>query len=256
MNHVWMRHFGEPLVESVFDFGLRAKKPKLAKLLDHLAADFMENGWSFRRLHRVIATSRTYRLGASSLDADSTTLANDPKNHYLWRMNTRRMEAQVVRDCIIQLAGKLDPTLGGPSVKPDSGMRRSIYFQHSRDQQDKFLKIFNDADHLQCYRRIESIVPQQALALANSKLSIEMSPLIAERINQAAEEKGGDGFIKQAFKTLLGRTPSDEEIKECRTFMNELSVLPSKTKGPTLEKRIRARLVHTLLNHNDFISIR
>ncbi|SVE55241.1 uncharacterized protein METZ01_LOCUS508095, partial [marine metagenome] len=100
VNHVWLRHFGEPLVESVDDFGLRAKRPVQAELLDTLAADFMESGWSFRHLHRLITTSRAYRLSSSTAKADPKTLAADPNNHYYWRMNTRRMEAQVVRDSL------------------------------------------------------------------------------------------------------------------------------------------------------------
>ncbi|MFP6899861.1 MAG: PSD1 and planctomycete cytochrome C domain-containing protein [Opitutales bacterium] len=256
VNHVWLRHFGEPLVESTFDFGLRSKKPMHVALLDHLAADFMESGWSFRRLHRLIVTSKAYRLSASAADADSATLTNDPDNQFLWRMNTRRMEAQVIRDCLLQLAGKLDVTLGGPSLKPGSGNRRSLYFQHSRDQQDKFLKMFNDADHLQCYRRSESIVPQQALALSNSKLALGMAGVIAERIHQSSVKDDQDAFIVQAFTTLLGRSPDEQEKKECQAFLGELSDLLSKRKTANSDGRIRARFVHALLNHNDFISIR
>ena len=256
VNHVWMRHFGEPLVESVFDFGLRAKKPKLVELLDHLSADFMDSGWSFRHLHKVITNSRSYRFSASTINADKGTTAKDPENHYLWRMNTRRMEAQVVRDCLLQLAGKLDTSLGGPSLKPGSGMRRSIYFQHSRDQQDKFLKIFNDADHLQCYRRSESVVPQQALALSNSKLALEMAVEISRKIQSTIKSKDMDAFTEQAFFTLLGRMPEKQETKECLKFRQQLSDLLSKQKGTSSSERIQTRLVHALMNHNDFISIR
>jgi hypothetical protein len=171
-------------------------------------------------------------------------------------MNTRRMEAQVVRDCLLHLAGKLETTLGGPSIKPGSGNRRSLYFQHSRDQQDKFLKMFNDADHLQCYRRSESIVPQQALALSNSKLAIEMARLIAEGISQGSPKDDREAFIEQTFTTLLGRLPDEDEKKECNTFFDELSDLLSNGKTASSNGRVRARFVHALLNHNDFISIR
>ena len=201
VNHVWLRHFGEPLVETMDDFGLRAKPPMQQQLLDHLAADFMEHGWSFRRLHRQITTSRTYRLSSSTAGADANTLAADPNNHFYWRMNARRMEAQVVRDSLLHLAGALDLQRGGPSLNPgDAVRRRSLYFKHSRDQQDKLLKMFNDADHLNCYRRTESIVPQQALALSNSKLAIEMAGAIAGKIEDAE-------FVDIAFEWLLGRRP-------------------------------------------------
>jgi len=250
VNHVWLRHFGEPLVESVDDFGLRAKRPIQAELLDYLAADFMESGWSFRQLHRLITTSRAYRLSSSTVKADPKTLATDPNNYYYWRMNTRRMEAQVVRDSLLQLAGVLDTEMGGPSVNPgDAVRRRSIYFKHSRDQQDKFLKMFNDADHLQCYRRTESIVPQQALALSNSKLAIEMSGLIAGKIE-------GENFVESVFVVLLGRKPDLIERQECLKTLGELEAESKKTKKANPTQRARRGLVHALLNHNDFVSVR
>ncbi len=254
VNHVWVRHFGEPLVETVDDFGLRAKPPAQQLLLDHLAADFMANGWSFRRLHRLIVTSRTYQRRTTTAGADAKTLAADPNNHSYWRMNTRRMEAQVVRDSLLHLAGVLDPQLGGPSLNPgDAVRRRSLYFKHSRDQQDKLLKMFNDADHLQCYRRTESIVPQQALALSNSKLAIEMAGRIEER------ERGGEGeaaFVDRVFLLLLGRKPDAEEKGACLATLKELESVAKKAGKGNVAQRARRGLVHALLNHNDFVSVR
>ena len=250
VNHVWLRHFGEPLVESVDDFGLRAKPPAQQLLLDHLAADFMANGWSFRRLHRLMVTSQTYQRRTTTAGADAKTLAADPNNHSYWRMNTRRMEAQVVRDSLLHLAGVLDPQLGGPSLNPgDAVRRRSLYFKHSRDQQDKLLKMFNDADHLQCYRRTESIVPQQALALANSKLAIEMAGLIAGKIE-------ADDFVGATYKLLLGRQPDADERRECEAALAELEQVATTAKKANPAQRARRGLVHALLNHNDFVSVR
>ena len=250
VNHVWLRHFGEPLVESVFDFGLRAKRPVQAELLDTLAVEFMESGWSFRHLHRLIVTSRTYRLRSTTAGADPKTLVADPNNHFYWRMNTRRMEAQVVRDSLLHLAGVLDTKMSGPSINPgDVARRRSLYFKHSRDQQDKLLKMFNDADHLQCYRRSESIVPQQALALSNSKLAIEMSGLIAKKI-------GSEGFVESTFEILLGRKPDSTERQECLKTLVGLEAAAKKEKKANPAQRARRGLVHALLNHNDFVSVR
>ena len=230
-----MRHFGQPLVESVFDFGLRTKKPPQAVLLDHLAAEFMEANWSFRHLHRLMVSSKTYRLGTSIRGAPPANLAKDLSNNFYWRMNTRRMEAQLVRDSLLQIAGKLDTAMGGPSIAPGSGNRRSLYFQHSRDQQDKFLKMFNDADHLQCYRRSESVVPQQALAMSNSKLAIDIASAIAVQLSQASPENDQDAFVEKAFQTLLGRDPDKLEREECTIFIEEISQLLSRGKGNTID---------------------
>jgi hypothetical protein len=260
VNQVWMRHFGEPLVESVFDFGLRAKQPLHADVLDYLAADFMEHRWSFKRLHRLIVTSETYQLSSSVLDADTATLGADADNNYYWRMNTRRMESQVVRDSLLHLAGALDITLGGPSLDVGNGSsRRSLYYKHSRDSQDKFLSMFDDADLLQCYRRSESIVPQQALALANSDVSMQSAATIATRISNSLDSSDQRLFVRIAIETMLGRVPLDHEEECCLEFCEALTVLLQSDKSiaeADLAARVRTRLVHSLLNHNDFISIR
>ncbi len=257
VNHVWMRHFGEPLVETVFDFGLQAKQPVHAELLDYLASEFIESGWSFRHLHRLMVTSRAYQLRSSTLDADPATLAADPNNAYYWRMNTRRMESQVVRDSLLHLAGTIDLTLGGPSVKPGpESRRRSLYFTHSAETHDKFLTMFDDADLMQCYRRSESIVPQQALALSNSELALTASQQIAQRIGDNDPEANLEQFIEQAFFALLARLPNEEEVRQCTQFSHDMAVLRNDMNAAELDARIRARLVHVLINHNDFISIR
>jgi hypothetical protein len=254
VNHVWLRHFGQPLVESVFDFGLRAKQPVQSEVLDFLAYEFIASGWSFRHLHRLIVTSGAYRLASTTLGADKNTLQNDPDNQLYWRMNTTRMESQVVRDSVLSLAGKLDLTVGGPSINPATeSSRRSLYFQHSRDQQDKFLEMFDDADELQCYRRSESIVPQQALALSNSKLAIEMSAHIARRFSHSADHASRNQFIQTTFRSLLGRIASEAEMTECLEYFNRLSEV---TVAEPSEIRMRARFVHAILNHNDFVTIR
>lgn len=260
VNHVWLRHFGEPLVESVFDYGLRAKKPQHSELLDYLAAEFMEHDWSFKHLHRLIVTSDAYQLSSSIKHADAVTLAADPENRYYWRANTRRMESQVVRDSLLYLAGTLDLTRGGPPLDVGNGTnRRSLYYRHSRDSQDKFLSMFDDADLLQCYRRSESIVPQQALALANSEVSMQNAAKIASRITQTLPNSEQRLFIRTAIEIILGRLPVEHEEQYCLTFCEDLRTLLQSEQSiadADIATRVRTRLVHSLLNHNDFVSIR
>ncbi|MDA7920626.1 DUF1553 domain-containing protein [Verrucomicrobiales bacterium] len=253
VNHVWLRHFGEPLVATVSDFGRQAPAPIHQALLDFLAAEFMESGWSFRHLHRLLVTSETYRRSSSNAGAPSESLEKDPNNLFYWRMNPRRMESQVVRDSLLQLAGKLDLTMGGPSMKYEkAGNRRSLYFTHSPDAIDPFLKTFDDADLLQCYRRSESVVPQQALALSNSKLALESSQAIAETLGTEAQT---EKFIELAFRAILARPPGGDEISECLEYLAELRALSEKVEE-TDEFRYRSQLVHALINHNDFVTIR
>src|SRR5262249_9789186 len=94
VNHIWARHFGRPLVETVFDFGRKGARPSHPELLDWLAVEFMESGWSMKYLHRLMVTSAAYQL-SSSAAGDARTVAADPANRYYWRMNPTRMEAQV-----------------------------------------------------------------------------------------------------------------------------------------------------------------
>lgn len=245
VNHVWMRHFGEPLVDSVFDFGRQAKEPEHLALLDFLASEFMESGWSFRHLHRLLVTSEAWRRDTSTAKVDSQTREKDPENRFYWRMNPRRMEAQVVRDSLLHMSGELDLTRGGPSVAPDGkSKRRSLYFTHSPEKRSLFLATFDDADLLQCYRRGESVVPQQALALSNSELAFDAS----EKMASLLEEDGNRELIADLFLTILGRDPSAQETSECETFLSLFS--------PKENERARSRLVHALLNHNDFVTIR
>ncbi|MCR9197389.1 MAG: DUF1553 domain-containing protein [Planctomycetaceae bacterium] len=263
VNHVWLRHFGEPLVDSVFDFGLRTPEPVHRRLLDFLAWDLMNHGWSFRRLHRQIVLSDAYQRTSSVKGAAAKTQQLDPDNTCLWRMNARRMEAQVVRDSLLHLAGTLDLTGGGPPVDSEQSRRRSLYFRHSRDDRNRFLSMFDDADLLQCYRRSESIVPVQALALANSRLSLQSAGQIAEQIeNRLPPAAANPVFIQAAFKLLLGRPARPAEARVCATFcqqmaqQREASAPLAQERGVDRQRQIRTRLIHSLLNHNDFITIR
>ena len=254
VNHIWLRHFGKPLVESVSDFGLRASKPVHLDILDFLACELIDSGWSMKHLHRLIVTSKAYQR--SSLAGNDENLKIDRDNVYLWRMNSRRMESQVLRDSLLSLAGELDLTLGGPSIAVGTGKRRSIYFRHSRDDKDKFLATFDDADFLQCYRRQESVLPQQALALSNSKLSHDMASGIAAKLTSALADDSFEDFAESAFALLLGREATSEELLECHGFRQELRELYPDLSEVECNQRVRSKLVHVLLNHNDFVSIR
>jgi hypothetical protein len=254
VNHIWLRHFGTPLVESVFDFGLRAPKPRHQDILDLLACELVDSGWSMKHIHRLIVNSQAYRR--SSVPKGETNLRLDSDNTFLWRMNTLRMESQVLRDSLLKLAGELDPKIGGPSIAVGNGNRRSLYFRHSRDDKDKFLATFDDADFLQCYRRQESVLPQQALALANSKLSHEMAEGIALRILEQVDGDAFPDFTAVVFELLLGRKATEAELSECERFRIELTELYEDLPAVEIKQRVRTRLVHAMLNHNDFISIR
>ncbi len=217
VNHIWARHIGKPLVTTVFDFGRKGTPPTHPELLDWLAIELVEHGWSMKHIHRLIVTSNTYRLSSSSAGASAKTLAADPENRYYWRGNPIRMEAELVRDSLLSLAGELDPTRGGPPIPAadEKSRRRSLYFFHSHNEYMTFLSMFDDASVLECYRRAESIVPQQALALENSPLAAAMAEKIARRIAADNPNAADRDFVRAAFLTVLAVEPTRRGTERC-----------------------------------------
>ncbi|MEQ2009547.1 MAG: DUF1553 domain-containing protein, partial [Limisphaerales bacterium] len=273
VNHVWTRHFGQPLVANVTDFGRRAAKPIHADLLDWLAVDFMEHGWSLKHLHRRMVLSETYRMSSSNAERGTRNAETsravprsafrapssaDPENKFYWRMNPQRMDANVLRDSLLHLAGTLDPKLGGPTVDPkrEDSLRRSFYFTQSPEDLNKFLEMFDNANTKECYRRDESILPQQALALANSRLVSTAAAKLAERLVKEAESASDEVFIRTTFTTVLAASPTPAEQQLCAESLAQFLTAAKERKSAQPEAKARAALVHALLNHNDFITIR
>ena len=258
VNHLWSRHFGRPLVPTVFDFGRKETPPTHPELLDWLAVEFVESGWSMKHIHRLIVLSNTYRLTSSSAGAAEHNLTTDPDNRFLWRANPIRMEAQTVRDTLLHLAGELDLTLGGPSipVNNEASRRRSLYFVHSHNEHQKFLSMFDDASVLECYRRAESIVPQQALALENSPLATTMAEKIAQRLAAANPNASDRDFIRSAFLTVLSIEPTESEFSTLLDALTRLTNAAKAKNRPNPESQARANLIHALVNHNDFVTVR
>jgi hypothetical protein len=258
VNHIWARHFGRPLVDTVFDFGRKGALPSHPELLDWLAADFMQNNWDMKRLHRIMLTSKAYQMNSSTLGMEKN-IALDPDNKLLWHMNPHRLEAQAVRDSMLQLAGKLDTTLGGPSVPTaaqNESNRRALYFFQSHNEHNIFLMQFDDANVLECYKREESILPQQALTLSNSKIAWSMAEAIHTQLQLKLSQASDKEFIQASFRLLLGSEPNDAEIAQCLDiFAAWNSANPAKQNAGG-NARARLLLVHSLINHNDFVTVR
>jgi len=275
VNHLWKRHFGTGLVPTVSNFGLNGKPPTHPELLDWLAAEFVESGWSQRHLHRLIVTSEAYRRSSGDQlqsDAIASNSAIDADNLTHWRANTRRMESEVVRDSLLALTKSLDTSLSRPELDPaqaDASLRRSLYFRLTPDDQATFLHLFDGASPAECYERTESVVPQQALALANSPLALRQSRLLAQALSKEHLEDGP--FLRAAFEQVLSRQPDEAEQVQCAEFLTRQAALlasPSRLNRKTLGEpasvapavdpmqRARENLVHVLINHNDFVSVR
>ena len=254
-NHIWLRHFGQAIVPSVSDFGQNGRPPSHPALLDWLAVELMEPSvsntaapWSMKALHRLLVTSSTYRMASTP---DEAALAFDPDNRWYWRTGSKRLEAEVVRDSVLAVSGQLDGAAGGPELDQNlilSTRRRSIYYRHAAEKQPEFLKIFDMAGVGECYERKISIVPQQALALANSELVLAASRTLARTLAEAKSPGGAAAYVRAAFERVLARSPTPAEADACIAFLAGKQ-LAGKEKGPEA-------LVHVLLNHNDFVTVR
>jgi len=272
INHMWGRHFGKLLVSTPSNFGLSGKSPTHPELLDWLAAELVAQNWRMKSIHRLMVTSSTYRMNSEAADPKSSNLTVDGENRYLWRMNPRRMEAEALRDSLLQVAGQLDTSVaGGPELdetRDQDSYRRSVYFRHSSESQVVFLKLFDAATPEECYERNQSIVPQQALALANSRLSYNLARLLARRLRSKATSP--ETFIATAVETVLGRPPSASELTESKKFLLEQAQFyrrPGTVKAsphkegeipPEADPDLRAQesFAHVLFNRNEFVTIR
>lgn len=271
MNHVWLRHFGRGIVPTPADFGRNGGAPTHPELLDWLSAEFVGANWSFKSIHRLIVTSATYRMASTP---DNANAAVDPDNFYLWRMPSRRMEAELVRDNVLFSSEQLDGTMGGPEVDHKQGLtskRRSVYLRIAAEKEVEFLKIFDGPNVTDCYERRPSVMPHQALALANSELAFAEARRLAQRLSAL----DGANFIDRVFRRILARSPTAEEFRVCADFLDRkirafTGTDPSATVRPVsisarpirtavsedAISRAREHLILVLFNHNDFVTIR
>jgi hypothetical protein len=229
VNRTWMKHFIEGFVATADDLGNMSEKPSHPELLDYLAVDFVENGWTMKRLHRMIVMSNVYRL-----DSDPTAnplvakkgavdpLKLDAGNRLLWRGNLRRLDFESIRDSMILLTGKLNPSVGGqPANITDEpfSYRRSLYGYVDRSRLSDTLSQFDYGDPDQANsKRNSTIVPQQALYFMNNALSVEVARAVSSRkdvVNAMSE----DQRIVAMFRCMFQRRPSSSEIRVAQEFL-------------------------------------
>ena len=231
VNRTWMKHFIEGFVMTTDDLGNMAEKPSHPELLDFLASEFMENGWTMKRLHRMIVMSNVYRL-----DSDPTAnplvvkkspvdpLKIDAGNRLLWRGNLRRLDFESIRDSMILLTGKLNPAVGGqPANITDEpfSYRRSLYGYVDRSRLSDTLSQFDYGDPDQPNsKRNSTIVPQQALYFMNNPLSVEVARAVSSR-KDVANAISEDQRIVAMFRCMFQRRPSGLEIRAAQDFINK-----------------------------------
>ncbi len=216
VNRIWQQHFGRGLAASANDFGRMGEKPDHPELLDWLTATFIEQGWSIKKLHRLILDSATWRQTAFR-PAPETARMKDPGNRLLWRMNTSRLEAEQIRDAMLAASGELDLAAEGPSVSGDSP-RRSLYVKIYRNKPDKMLGAFDLTDGLSSSsQRNVTTTATQSLLMINGDWALKRAAAMAKRLER--EHKDPAKRIDAAYALSFGRKPSADERAAALAFI-------------------------------------
>ena len=239
VNRIWQAYFGQGLVTTPEDFGTRVEAPSHPELLDWLACEFMDSGWSFKHMHRLITQSAVYRQNSK---VTPELQAKDPYNRWLARAPRFRVEAEIVQDIALSVSGLLNPKVGGPSVRPpipanvgdtvyagfswpettgEDRYRRGMYTFWKRSLQFPSLMAFDaPAADASCTRRVRSNTPLQALTTLNEKTYVEAAQAMGLRV---MKDGGEDNRARAAFgfKLCTGRAPTEPELSSLLAFWKE-----------------------------------
>ena len=272
VNRVWHHLFGRGIVASVDNFGALGDRPTHPELLDHLAWQFVhEDGWSIKRLIKRLVLTQTFAMSSHSADGRSEDL--DPSNALLHRMPVRRLEGEVIRDALLAVSGRLNPTVYGPPVpvhlteflvgrgRPDkSGPldgdgRRSIYSVMHRNFLPTLMQTFDAPTPFSTVgKRNVTNVPAQSLALMNDPLFHEQARVWAGRLLRETSDSDASTRVRWLFESAYGREPSAIETSECLQSLSELRQLDKPDDERNIE--VWSDMCHALLNANDFIYVK
>jgi hypothetical protein len=232
VNRVWMYHFGYGLVRTPGDFGTRGEAPSHPELLDWLAATFVENGWSMKKLHRQILLSSTYQQSSAGT---AKAFAVDPENRLLSHQNRQRLDLEALRDSALFVANQLDRKIGGPAVEittPPYSTRRTVYGFVDRQNLQGLYRTFDfaspDTSSAQRYR---TTVPQQALFMMNSPFLVEAAKSLAKR-PEVASPGDSPARIRALYAVVFGRGPSQSELAQGLRFLQGAEQIRTAAAGP------------------------
>jgi hypothetical protein len=293
VNRIWHYHFGSGIVATPGDFGRMGARPTHPELLDYLAGYFVDNGWSVKKVHRLILLSNTYREAS---DYDAKIAEADPENKLLWRYPRHRMEAEAIRDSMLATSGLLNPQMGGPGVYPPvppglitalaasaaaggwrtekdpaQSDRRSVYIFVRRNLPYPLLQEFDTANTFEsCDYRKNTVTPPQSLDLLNNELVLDWASKLAGRVlNDSGLAPAAQ--VDRAFRLAYGRVANADEQKLAEDFLaRQTPIMAARLAGndghpplpPDLPVGIdQARaaafvdLCHMLMNSNEFLYI-
>ena len=218
VNRVWQTHFGRGLAANSSDFGRLGDPPTHPELLDWLTRQFLDGGWRLKPLHRLIVTSATY-LQSTTHPQFADSMLKDPLNHWYWRADTRRLDAEQIRDAILAVTGRLDLTAGGAGVLADQP-RRSIYTRVMRNARDPLLESFDlPLFFSSAASRDTTTSPIQSLLLINSPMMLGHATTLAEQAKQAFASRDYPAAVREVYRRAWGREPTPADLETALAFL-------------------------------------
>ncbi len=251
VNRLWQHHFGRGIVATPSDFGAQGDPPSHPELLEFLASELIRGGWKLKPIHELIMQSAAYRQ-TSSVDPRNSRL--DPGNRWFSRQNRRRLEAEAIRDSILQVSGRLDPTAFGPGTLDDAMTRRSIYFTVKRSRLVPWMMVFDAPDALSgiAVRPTTTVAPQALLLLNNPQVRL-WAEAFARRVT--SPEASPAEQVTRAYRLALGRAPDGPELREQEAFLRAQSARYRVAGRPDPATVALADLCHALFCLNEFVVI-
>ena len=271
VNRIWHYHFGRGIVGTPSDFGVMGERPANPALLDYLAATFVENGRSVKKMHRLILLSNTYQQSAR-FNPEAAKV--DPEDRLVWRYNRHRLEGEAIRDSILEASGRLNLKMGGPGVfpplpagvvtrggwkkqeDPSEADRRSVYVFVRRNTRYPMFEVFDMPDtHESCPRRNATVTAPQALELLNNELVLDWARSLAARVSN---DQGltPEGQVDRAWRFVYSRPATATERKEAIEFLDrQRAMLSARMPVEEAQKAALADLCHMLVNSNEFLYV-
>ncbi|MCA9084896.1 MAG: PSD1 domain-containing protein [Planctomycetaceae bacterium] len=269
VNRVWQYHFGKGIVESSSNFGLQGSQPSHPELLDWLATFLTENNWSLKKLHKEVMTSSVYQLSSTGGTENAKA---DEANVSLWKFSRRRMDAETIRDSLLSVSRLLEGGSGGrhpfkatkdlkysqgrPFMETFDHRHRSVYLMTTRLQKHPFLALFDGPDpNKTTDNRRESTVALQALYMMNSPFINETAEAFANRLKEFSSDDAQR--IQHGFRLTVSRLPTDEELKDCLTFLNDYrqELVEGKQPEPEADKLAWIAVARVILSSSEFLYI-
>jgi hypothetical protein len=265
VNRIWQYHFGEGLVRTPNNFGKLGDQPSHPELLDYLAKRFVEGGWSLKKMHRMLMMSSAYQMDSR---VTKEQIESDPANRLLSRFNRRRLDVEEIRDSLLAIAGSIDFAMGGTlqtgfgtdgensqgrlSMDPSTSKRRTVYLPLRRSNLPTLLNLFDFGDATTPGEgRASTNVAPQALFMMNSKFIADRSGELARKLESS--EAGDRGRITDCYQWLLGRKPSEEEMRDMLDYVS--SFTKEAEHSPALNWSVWQRLCRILISSNEFIYV-